>query len=108
MNKITSLPLLASLSLLRFSSFFAPKEALAVLEVVGAAADPVSGEDKVVAITSAAVVVTVTPVLAQHTQPTGKQSTCSGWSMPRTPPKRPKQRTPEQRKRSSHHAGLAA
>jgi hypothetical protein len=45
--------------------FLAPEEALAILEVVGAAADPVCGEDKVVAI-AAAVVVAVTPVLAQH------------------------------------------
>jgi hypothetical protein len=35
---------------------------------VGAAADPVRGEDKVIVIV-AAVVVMVTPVLAQHTKP---------------------------------------
>jgi hypothetical protein len=49
---------------------------LAVLEAVGAIADPVRGEDKFAAI-AAAVVVVVTPVLAQHTQPTEKRSTCS-------------------------------
>jgi hypothetical protein len=40
-----------------------PREALAVLKAVAAAADPVCGEDKVVAIAEA-VVVAVTPVLA--------------------------------------------
>jgi hypothetical protein len=42
--------------------FFAPREALAVLEADSAAADPLHGEDKVIAI-AAAVVVVVTPVL---------------------------------------------
>jgi hypothetical protein len=42
---------------------FSHQEKLAVLKAVGAASDPVRGEDKVVAI-AAAVVVVVTPVLA--------------------------------------------
>jgi hypothetical protein len=79
-NKIASLTFLASFSLLiSFRFLFAPREALVVLEAVGAAADPVCNEDKVVAIAAAAVV-TVTPILAQHTRPTGKHSVCSGWS----------------------------
>jgi hypothetical protein len=58
------------------ASFLVHLEELPVLEAVGAAADPVRGEDKVVAI--AAAVVVVMPVLPQQTQPTGKHSTCSG------------------------------
>jgi hypothetical protein len=82
-RSLLSLCLPPSPCLSPFAFFFAPREALAILEVDGAAADPVRGEDKVVAI--AAVVVAVTTVLAQHTRPTGKRSTCSGWSKPRTP-----------------------
>jgi hypothetical protein len=61
-----------------FPLFCAKKSAgsPAVLQSVGAHADPLHGEDKVVAIT-AAVAVAVTPRLAQHTQPTGKCSNCS-------------------------------
>jgi hypothetical protein len=57
------LPLPAYLLL---ASFYEPREALAVLEAVGAA-DTVRGEDKVMAI-EAAVFVTVTPILAQQTR----------------------------------------
>jgi hypothetical protein len=47
MNQITSLPLLASLSLLiSYCFFFATRKVLAVLEPVGAA-DPVLAEDNV-------------------------------------------------------------
>jgi hypothetical protein len=62
-NKIASLCLPPSPCLSPLASFFAPREELAVLEAVGAATDPVRGEDKVVAI-AAAVTVAVTPVLA--------------------------------------------
>jgi hypothetical protein len=66
MNKISPLPLLASLSLLLSFCFLSvPREALAVLEAVSAAADPVRGEDKVIAV--AAIVIAVMPVLAKHT-----------------------------------------
>jgi hypothetical protein len=70
------------------ASLFAPRQASVILKAVGTAPDPVHGDDKVLA-NEEAVVVAVTPVLAHHTRPAGKHSTCSGWSMPKTPPKDP-------------------
>jgi hypothetical protein len=105
MNKIASFPFLASLSCLYpFASF--SREVLAVLEDVGATADPVRGEDKVVAI-AAAVVVTVTPVLAQHTH-NRKAQHLLVMVYAKNATKRSKPRTPEKQRRSSHHADLAA
>jgi hypothetical protein len=68
------------------SSFFAPREVLAVLEAVGAIADPVRGEDKFAAI-AAAVVVVVMPVLAQQNAANRKAQHLLGRSTPRPPQK---------------------